>query len=146
MNRYTAGALFDVGVGPTDLTLNAHYAITGDIRPPAGPLFTTKIWTVSGAVTMHLAPDVIVSGRTLDWSVGAGVGIFTDTAAMPAPPDNTWRIFTSIEVPVKGAARIPVTIVYTNDPNSLTKEKYVRGQVGLSYDFSALKQLFGPGS
>jgi hypothetical protein len=47
-------------------------------------------------------------------------------------------------VPVGGGGKIPVSIVYTNDPNALTKESYVRGQIGLSYDFSALKQLFKP--
>jgi hypothetical protein len=142
--RYAFAGLFDVGVGPVDITANAQYAITDDIRLGAEQLFKTKIWTLSGGVTTHLAPNAIVSGRTIDWSVGGSFGLFTDTDALPAPVENTWKVFTAVEVPVGGGGKIPVSIVYTNDPNALTKESYVRGQIGLSYDFSALKQLFKP--
>ncbi len=145
-NKYAAASLFDIGIGPSDLTLNAQYALTDDIRFGADRLFQTKIVTLAGGLTTHLAPNAIVSGRTLDWSVGGSVNIFTDRSSLPVPADNTWKIFTSVEVPVRGGGKIPVSIIYSNDPNSLTKEKYVRGQIGLSYDFSALKQLFSPGS
>jgi hypothetical protein len=145
-NKYSGTAMFDVGMGPVDLTTNAQYAITDDIRLGVDQRFQTKIWTLSGQVTSHLAPDVIVSGRTLDWIIGGSYAIFVDTASLPVPVENTWKIFTGVEVPIKGGGRIPVSIVYTTDPNALTKEKYVRGQIGLSYDFSALKQLFSPGS
>jgi hypothetical protein len=145
-NKYSGTAMFDVGMGSVDLTANAQYAMTDDIRLGVEQLFQTKIWTLSGQVTSHLAPDVIVSGRTLDWIVGGSYAIFTDTASLPVPVENTWKIFTGVEVPVKGGGRIPVSIIYTTDPNALTKEKYVRGQIGLSYDFSALKQLFSAGS
>ena len=145
-NKYAFAALFDVGIGPSDLTLNAQYTLTDDIRLGVDQLFQTKIWTISGGVTSHLAPDSIVPGRTLDWSVGGSLAMFTDTASLPITAENVWKIFTSVEVPVKGGGRIPVSIIYTSDPNALTKEKFVRGQIGLSYDFSALKQLFTPGS
>ena len=143
-NKYTVAGLFDVGVGPVDITANAQYAITDDVRLGVDRLFQTKIWTLSGGVTSHLAPNSIVPGRTIDWSVGGSFALFTDTASLPVPVDDPWRIFTAVEVPVGGGGRIPVSIVYTNDPNALTKERYVRGQIGLSYDFSALKQLFRP--
>jgi hypothetical protein len=38
-----------------------------------------------------------------------------------------------------------VSVIYSNDPNAVSKERYVSGLIGLSYDFSALKQLFAPG-
>jgi hypothetical protein len=120
--------------------------LTDDIRLGVDQLFETKIWTVSGGVTLHLVPNAIVAGRTLDWSVGGSLAMFTDTASLPVPAENTWKFFTSVEVPVKGGARIPVSVIYTNDPNALTKEKFVRGLIGLSYDFSALQRLFTPGS
>ena len=145
-NKYAFAALFDIGLGPSDLTLNAQYALTDDIRLGVDQLFQTKIWTVSGGVTLHLVPNAIVAGRTLDWSVGGSLAMFTDTASLPVPVENTWKIFTSVEVPVKGGGRIPVSVIYTNDPNALTKEKFVRGLIGLSYDFSALQRLFTPGS
>ena len=37
---------------------------------------------------------------------------------------------------------MPVVVTFTNDPNSLSKQRYVRGQVGIDYDFGALKKLF----
>jgi len=145
-NKYSGTAMFDIGAGPVDITANAQYAITDDIRQGVEQLFQTKIWTLSGQVTSHLAPGVIVSGRTLDWTIGGSYAMFVDTASLPVPIKNTWKIFTGVDVPIGGGGRIPVSIVYTTDPNALTKEKYVRGQIGLSYDFSALKQLFSPGS
>ena len=143
-NKYTFAGLFDVGVGPVDITANAQYAITDDVRLGVDQLFQTTIWTLSGCVTSHLAPNSIVRGRTIDWSVGGSYAMFTGTDSLPVPIENTWKIFTAVEVPVGGGGRIPVSILYTNDPNALTKERYVRGQIGLSYDFSALKQLFKP--
>ena len=131
-------------MGPADITANAQYAITDDVRLGVDQLFQTKVWPLARGVTTHLAPNSIVRGRTIDWSVGASFAMFTDTDALPAPVENIWKVFTAVEVPVGGGGRIPVSIVYTTDPNSLTKERYVRGQIGLSYDFSALKQLFKP--
>jgi hypothetical protein len=145
-NKYAVAGLFDVGVGPSDLTANVQYALTDDIQLGVDRLFQTKIWTISGGVTSHLAPDAIITGRTVDWSIGASVAVFADKASLPVRPENTWKIFTSVDVPVGGGGKIPVSIIYTTDPNALTKERFIRGQIGLSYDFSALKQLFSPGS
>ena len=39
------------------------------------------------------------------------------------------------------AAFQPLSLTYTNDPNNLSKAKYVRGLLGISYDFGALKRL-----
>ena len=61
------------------------------------------------------------------------------------PTKDTWKIFTRVEVPVRGGGKIPVSVIYSNDPNALAKQKYMSGLVGISYDFSALKQLFTPG-
>ncbi len=141
-NKYSFGVLFDVGMGPTNVTANVLYAITDDVRLGPAEIFEVKQWTVSGSMTTHLAADAIVRGRTVDWSVGALANLFRDTAQLPIPVDNTWRIFTTVDVPVGDAARIPVSVIYTNDPNALEKSKYVVGQIGISYDFSALKKLF----
>lgn len=47
----------------------------------------------------------------------------------------------SDSIPIREAAKIPISVVYINDANALAKSKYVSGQVGISYDFSALKKL-----
>ena len=39
---------------------------------------------------------------------------------------------------------IPVSVVYTSDPNVLDKQTFVRGFVGVSYDFGALRRFLGP--
>ena len=56
---------------------------------------------------------------------------------------NTWKLFTTFDIPLSAAARIPFSVIYANDANALTKTKYVSGQIGISYDFTALTKLFG---
>lgn len=141
-NKYAVTAMYDQGIGPSDLTANVQYSVTDDVRLGAAQLFQTKIWTLNGAVTSHFAPDAVVAGRTVDLSVGASANLHSDRAALPVAAKHTWKITSSIEFPVKGGGKIPFSVIYTNDPNGLTKQKYVSGLVGFSYDFSALKELF----
>jgi hypothetical protein len=34
-------------------------------------------------------------------------------------------------------------VTYTNEPNALTNQKFVKGRIGIQYDFGALKRLAG---
>ena len=145
MNKYSVSALFDVGVGPADLTANAQYGVTDDIRSGAEQAFEVKAWTISAQVTSHLAPGSIVPGRTIDWNMGGSATIFQDAASLPVDAGNTWKVFTTLDFPVRGGGKIPVSIVFSNDPNAIGKQRFVSGQIGLNYDFSALKQLFAAG-
>ena len=140
-NKYTASALFDMGLGPADFTANAQYAITDDVRLGADQLFQVKAWTMAASLTAHLASDAIVKGRSIDWNTGFSATLFQDAQALPVAADNTWKLTSSVEIPVAGGGKIPVSIIYTNDPNALVKQNYVGGQIGLSYDFSALKEI-----
>ena len=140
-NKYSASALFDIGMGPADFTANAQYAVTDDVRLGLRRLFQVKAWTLAASLTAHLAPDAIIRGRSIDWNTGFSASIFQDAESLPVAADNTWKLTSSIEIPVAGGGRIPVAIVYSNDPNALVKQNYVSGQIGLSYDFSALKQI-----
>jgi hypothetical protein len=142
-NRYSFTALFDVGLGGSDITANAQYAVTDDVRLGTARLFQVKVWTVNAQVTSHLAPDALVVGRTVDWSIGASGSFFQDRRSLPLPVEHTWKLFTSFDFPVRGGGRIPLSVIYASDPNGLTKERFVTGQVGISYDFSTIKQLFG---
>ena len=146
MNRYSGAALFDTGLGPIDVTANVQYAAANDISLGVDQLFTARSWTVAGSLIAHLAPGSMVAGRTIDWSSGATRVMFQDRAALPLPVENTWKVFTTFEFPIRGGGRIPVSVIYSNDPNAMAKERFVSGLVGVSYDFSALKQLFSPGS
>jgi len=140
-NKYSATALFDMGLGPADLTANAQYAITDDVRLGADKLFQVKSWTIAASLTAHLAPDAIVRGRSIDWNTGFSRSIFQDAQKLPVAADNTWKLTSSIEFPVAGGGKIPVSVVYSNDPNALVKQNSVSGLIGLSYDFSALKEI-----
>jgi len=144
-NKYAFAALFDVGAGSSDLTVNVQYSITDDVQLGADRLFQVKAWALSAELSSHLAPDAIVQGRTLDWSVGGSATLFQDKSSLPVSAENTWKAFSRLEIPVRGGGKVPISVIYSNDPNAITKEKYVTGQIGVSYDFSALKQLFTPG-
>ena len=146
MNKYSAAAMFDAGLGTTDVTANVQYAAANDISLGIDQLFTAKAWTLAGSITAHLAPGSIVAGRTIDWSSGVTRVMFQDREGLPLPVENTWKVFSKFEFPIRGGGRIPVSVIYSNDPNALSKERFVSGLVGVSYDFSALKQLFAPGS
>jgi hypothetical protein len=141
-NKYSAALLFDAGLGKADVTANLLYSLTDDVSLGAENLFQVKLWTVNTSVTAKLAQDALVTGSAIEWSSGVVANLFAEKTAMPLPVKNTWKLFTSFDVPLNSAARIPFSVVYSNDPNALQKTKFVSGQVGVSYDFSALTKLF----
>lgn len=142
-NKYGGEVLFDAGLGPADLTFNLLYSVTDDVRLGADRLFQVKQWAFNSAITGRLAADALVSGSAIEWSSGVVANVFANKNQLPLPTKNTWKVFTTFDIPLSAAARIPVSVVYTNDANALTKTKYVSGQLGISYDFSALTKLFG---
>jgi hypothetical protein len=142
-NKYTFGFLFDEGFGEdTSFTANLLYAITDDVRLGAGEAFQIKQLTFSASLTAKFAHDVIVKGRTVDWTNGSTINAFTNKSALPIDAQNTWKLFSKVEIPWTDAATIPLAIVYTNDKNELQKTQYMSGFIGVSYDFSALPSLF----
>lgn len=141
-NKYGGALLFDAGLGKADITANLLYSLTEDVRLGAENLFEVKLWTVNTSVTARLAQDALVTGSAIEWSSGVVANLFADKTTMPVPVKNTWKLFTSFDVPLSSAARIPFSVVYSNDPNALLKKNFVSGQIGVSYDFSALTKLF----
>jgi hypothetical protein len=142
-NKYTGEVLFDVGLGrSTDVTANLLYSVTDDVRFGEANLFQVKQVNVNASITAHLARDAITKGRTMEWNSGTTATIFTNKSALPIPVKNTWKLYSGFDIPIGDAAKIPISVVYTNDSNALEKTQYVSGQVGISYDFSALKKLF----
>jgi hypothetical protein len=144
-NKYGGAVLFDTGLGNADLTANVLYSVADDLRLGASNPFQVKQWSFNGAVTGKLAADALVSGSAIEWSSGVVANVFANKSSLPVPAKNTWKIFTTFDIPLSAAARIPFSVVYTNDANALTKTKHVSGQLGISYDFSALSKLFGGG-
>jgi hypothetical protein len=142
-NKYGGAVLFDTGFGKADLTANLLYSVTDDLRLGASSPFQLKQWSFSSAVTGKLAENALRSGSAVEWTSGFVSNVFADKSSLPVPVKNTWRLFTTFEIPLSAAARIPFSVIYTNDANALTKTKYVSGQIGVSYDFTALTKLFG---
>ncbi len=142
-DRYSGALLFDVGLGASDVTANGSYTVTDDVSVGAGQLFTIKRFDFSAQATNHLAAGAFAAGKSVDWSLGSAGTFFVDTSSIPVAASDTRRIFSTFEVPVGKAAKTPFSVVYSSDPNALSKSKYVSGLIGFSYDFSALGQLFG---
>lgn len=142
-NKYTAGLLYDQGFGErTDLTANVLYTVSNDVSLGADKLFQVKHVSFAAAATVTFVQDTIVKGRSIAWTNGAVVNALVDKASLPVPIKNTWKVFSTFEIPVTDAATIPVSMVFTNDNNELKKTRYMSGFVGITYDFSAIGKLF----
>ena len=156
MSRYSYGVLADKGFGDTDITANLLYTRTeqrradpADVAASPGAttvlassrIFRGDVWTIAGAVSSLVARDVIARGRAVELSVHGVVDI-PSSASTIAPFKTVWRLAGGVVIPWADAARIPVTITYASDPNSLVKQKQVLGHIGLDYDFGSLTKLF----
>ena len=123
-NKYGGAVLFDTGLGRADLTLNLLYSVTDDVRLGADKVFQVKQWAFNSAITGKLAADALVNGSAIEWSTGVVANVFANKNQLPLPTENTWKIFTTFDIPLSAAARIPFSVVYTNDANALAKTKY----------------------
>jgi hypothetical protein len=143
-NRYTFALLADKGFGATDLTANASYAIVDDVTIVPGSVSTLKTWSGAAGVKHLVAKDLLVAERAIELSLDARFEIPVGAADLPVERKNVWHVVGAVSLPWGDAVSIPVSITYSSDPNSLTKEKFVTGYIGISYDFGALKSLFKP--
>jgi hypothetical protein len=143
-NKYSVALLGDQGFGDTDLTFNLLYSATEDVTLSPGSLFTIKTFTAGVGINTLVAHDLLVQGRATELSLNANFDAPVDAAALPIARKTLWRLGAAITLPWAGAASIPVSFTYTNDPNSLKDQRYVSGHIGISYDFGALKSLFKP--
>ncbi|HMF92698.1 MAG TPA: hypothetical protein VKE96_00310 [Vicinamibacterales bacterium] len=126
------------------MTANLLYSVVDDVRLGPANLFQVKQLGLNASLTSKFARDAIVKGRTIDWTNGATATVFTNASTLPIDVQNTWRLFTKFEIPLTDAATIPISVVYTNDKNELSKTQYMTGFVGITYDFSAVSKLFKP--
>ena len=143
-NKYTIALLGDQGFGDTDLTFNLLYSAVDDVSVGADGVFTVKTWSGAVGVNTLVGKNVLVKGRATELSLNGKFDIPTDTAAVPIERKTVWNVVGSIALPWGDAAKIPVAVTFTNDPNNLKKEKFVTGYIGVSYDFGALMSLFKP--
>jgi len=137
-NKYTGVALIEKGMGMLDLTGNATFS-WADVPATEDMLAsTTKNVDLSAALTGSILKNAIAANRSAELSASVkGVIPVDDTLGRK-------RIVTfnaTLSLPFQEKAKIPLSFTYSNDPNSLSKEKHISGQIGFSYDFSALKSL-----
>jgi hypothetical protein len=147
-NKYTFGILADKGMGTTtDVTFNAAYVIVDDVSLGADKLVTLETWTVAIALNHTRWRDVIVKGRSAELSFNANFEFPVGSEPLlPKEREKVWRLIGAIALPFGDAAKIPISVTYASDPNSLSKEKFVTGNIGVSYDFGALKKFLKPAS
>lgn len=144
-NKYTFAVLADKGFGDTDLTANVAYAVVDDVTVAPGTVVGLKTWSGAVGVKHLTGKGLIVPGRAIELSLDGGFEIPDDSDPLPKKREKMWRVVGAVALPWGDAASIPVSITYSSDPNSLTKEKYFTGHIGVSYDFGALKSLFKTG-
>jgi hypothetical protein len=159
-SRYSFGVLADKGFGDTDLTANVLYTRTAQRRadpedvaaaieaaPAADSVlvvprtFRTDVWTAAIGVSHLIAKDVIARGRAVELSLNGVVDIPANSSTIESF-ETVWRAAAAVVIPWGDAARIPVTVTYASDPNSLVKQQQVIGHIGIDYDFGSLTKLF----
>jgi hypothetical protein len=141
-NKYTYAVMLDKGFGDTSLTANLAYAAVDNVAVNEGSAVTVKTLSAAFAVNSLVARDALIQGRATELSINAKVD--APVGDLPIDRKTVWHIVGGISLPWGDAASVPISVTFTNDPNNLQKQKFVRGYIGLAYDFSALKSLFKP--
>jgi len=145
-NKYTFAVLADKGIGTTtDVTFNAAYVMVDDVSLGADKLVTLETWTVVMALNHTRWRDAIVKGRAAELSFNANFEFPVGSEPLlPNKREKAWRLIGAIALPFGDVAKIPISVTYASDPNSLSKEKFVTGHVGVTYDFGAFKKFLKP--
>jgi hypothetical protein len=141
-NKYTAKLTVDKGIGAAGFTFNASYSSVQDVLVADGPSVTLKTWLFAAGLSGDFMKGVLVKGRSTEWSLAGLLSLPADADDVPVDRETVYEASLGLKFPVTESAHVPVVVTFTNDPNSLSKQRYVRGQVGIDYDFGALKKLF----
>jgi len=140
-NKYSFLVLLDKGFASADFTLNMKYSVADATDPVAGA-FKAKDFETSAALVGSIMDDAIVTGRSTELSVSFKAKAPLDKSAAPIAADrkSTYHLNATVALPFQLKAKIPISLTWSNDPNNLTKQKYVSGQIGVAYDFGAIWQ------
>jgi hypothetical protein len=141
-NKYLVGTMVDKGFADLDFTANATFSAADAPAMNATDPFRTKDWQVAAALTGSVLKDALVKGRAAELSASLSGIVPMDDAGVPVDRKRIVKVNTTLTLPFMDKAKIPLSFTYSNDPNNLTKEKYVTGQIGVSYDFGAIWDLF----
>ena len=137
-NKYAVAVMVDKGFANVDFTANATYSAADAPVIAATDPFKTKDWQLSAALTGSVLKNALVNGRAAELSAAFSGIIQMDDADIPIDRKNVFKLNATLSLPLMDKAKIPLSFTYSNDPNNLEKEKYVIGQIGVSYDFGSI--------
>ena len=137
-NKYTLAFMVDKGFADLDFTANATFSAADAPAMGATDPFKTKDWQLSAALTGSVLKNALVNGRAAELSAALSGIIPLDDNDVPVDRKSIFKVNATLTLPFMDKAKIPLSFTYSNDPNNLTKEKYVTGQIGVSYDFGAI--------
>jgi hypothetical protein len=140
-NKYSGTLLVDKGLGANvGFTFNASYSSVQDVVVSGGGPSTLRTFRTSAALSGDFMKNVIVDKRSTEWSLAGRLALPDDEKDLGRK--KVFEVALDLRFPVSESAHVPLVVTFTNDPNSITKQKFVRGQIGINYDFGALKKLF----
>lgn len=140
-NKYAVAILVDKGFADLDFTANATFSSADAPAMEATDPFRTKDWQVSAALTGSVLKNSLVNGRAAELSASLSGILPMDDDGVPVDRKSIFKANATFTLPFMDKAKIPLSFTYSNDPNNLKKEKYVTGQIGVSYDFGAIWSL-----
>jgi len=143
MDKYAGSLLVDKGFGGVGLAFNATYSSVQGIMQGAEAPNSLKTWNLSAGLTGSLLTDVLIEGRSAELALAGDWSLPTDGDDVPVERKSLWKVSLSLKFPVSKTAQVPVSVTYTNDPNALTNHRFVRGRIGIQYDFGSLKRMAG---
>ncbi len=139
-NKYTVATMLDKGFSGLDLTLNASYNIADSTNALTGA-YSARDFQIVAGLTGSILKDALVSGRGAELTASVKAQLIKDGANATANRRNMFNVNATLSLPFQEQGKIPLSITWTNDPNNVTKQKYVSGQIGVSYDFGSIMRL-----
>jgi hypothetical protein len=141
-NKYIGAVMLDKGFNGVDLTANLTYGAADAPAMEATDPFKTKDWQYSVGLTGSILKNAIVAKRSVELSLALSGIVPVDDDAIPVDRKKIYKVNSTVSLPFQQKGKIPISITFSNDPNNLKKEKYVSGQIGLSYDLGAIWDAF----
>lgn len=141
-NKYIGAVMLDKGFNGVDVTANVTYTAADAPAIDAIDPFKTKDWQYSLGLTGSVLKSAVVANRSVELSVALSGIVPVDDDGIPVDRKKILKVNSTVSLPFQQKGKIPISITFSNDPNNLKKEKYVTGQIGLSYDFGAIWDAF----
>jgi hypothetical protein len=138
MNKYAGVVMLDKGFKGLDVTGNVIYSAADAPALNATDPFRTRDLQFAAGLTGSVLKDAVALNRAIELTAAISGRVPLHDRAVPIDRKRVVKANVSVALPFQTKAKIPISVTYSNDPNNLTKEHIVSGQVGFSYDFGAI--------